>query len=110
MDELPALTAIGKLRMVPVLSTRQLLEISREQWFGEHGKCFVAGCAGIRGPVDRHLRRRWGVELGALGAIEAPARGPPSRAPPRAGRADPMATLGALAEIAFSDPLPPLER
>jgi hypothetical protein len=98
MDELPAMRVIGKLQLVPVLSTRQLLELAREQWFGDRGRCFVSGCAGVRDPLDRHLRNRWGTELGAL-AVQAP-RGPPSRAGPRPTVLD---TFEALADFARGD-------
>jgi hypothetical protein len=104
MQEAPFEAVIGKLRLAAVFTTRALLELSREQWFGERGKCFVPGCAGIRGPLDRYLTERWEAPLGALAAsVEAPARGPPARAGPRPGRPTVLDTFDSLADFARGD-------
>jgi len=92
---------IDRLLRVPICSTRELLAVPLDRWRDDRGKCFLPGMAGLVDRLEVHLRARWGVELGELAAPSAPARGPPSRASPRS---DPMATLGACAEIAFADP------
>lgn len=73
MHEMSPQRVIARLLMVPVESTRALLELSRGQWYGAEGRCYVTGCASLRGPLDRYLQARWGVGLGALATThEAP--------------------------------------
>lgn len=73
MHEMSPQRVIARLLMVPVESTRALLELSRGQWYGAEGRCYVTGCASLRGPLDRYLQQRWGVGLGALATThEAP--------------------------------------
>jgi hypothetical protein len=75
MQEVPAQAVIGRLLRVPVCGTRTLMEIPMAQWRGADGACYVTGCAGLREPLARYLRSQWGVGLGELAPIAAPARG-----------------------------------
>jgi len=55
---------VARLLAVPVEDTRSLLAIPRASWWGDRGKCFVSGCAGLRDALERHLQARWGLGLG----------------------------------------------
>lgn len=75
---------LERLLRIPVEDTAGLLRIPAAAWRDERGRCFVAGCGGIRDALGGYLRARWGIDLGCLAEPEAAARGSPRGRAPRA--------------------------